>query len=65
MSVVPDGINISLSRKELISLYLVLMGSESNLDDTQREVFAQISDEVYRMLSIEEIEDINSYYLAM
>ncbi len=61
----PTGHFLDLSQRELISLYIVLAKYESELDETQRAVLGRVSDRVYELLSVEQIERIESFYESL
>lgn len=61
----PDDQTLSLSRKELISLYLILTGQEDSLDDTQHDVLRRVCELVYAQLSVDQVERIESYYESL
>jgi hypothetical protein len=53
---------LALTREELIALYILLARHEAELDERQREIQEEVSRQVYRLLSLDEIEDIEGYY---
>ncbi len=61
----PAGHFLELSQKELLSLYVVLAKYESELDETQRAVLGRVCDQVYEVLSVEQIEQIESFYESL
>lgn len=60
-----EHFELKLTRKQLIGLYRVLVESENVLDSSQQEVYKQVSQDVYSVLSVEELEDVDSYYSAL
>ena len=61
----PTGHFLDLSQRELISLYIVLAKYEAELDETQRAVLGRVCDQVYELLSVEQIERIESFYESL
>ncbi len=57
--------SLDLSQKELLSLYIVLTRYESELDNTQQGILGRICDQVYERLSVEQIEEIESFYESL
>jgi hypothetical protein len=57
--------SLRLTLKELISLYIVLSSQEDQLDPTQQSVLRRISDRLYRSLSVEQLEELQSYYTSL
>ena len=57
--------SLDLSHRDLISLYIILTKNESELDSTQQVVFGRVCDQVYRRLSVEQIENIDSLYESL
>ena len=53
---------LDLSQKELLSLYIILTRYELELDNTQQGILGRICDQVYERLSVEQIEEIESFY---
>lgn len=60
-----EHFGLKLTRKQLIGLYILLVESENALDSSQQEVYKQVSRDVYSILSVEELEDVDSYYSAL
>lgn len=58
----PDRHALDFSQRELLSLYIILTRYESELDNTQQGILRRVCDLVYERLSVEQIEDIESYY---
>jgi len=56
---------LDLSQKELLSLYIILTRYESELDNTQQGILGRICDLVYERLSVEQIEEIESFYESL
>lgn len=54
--------NLELTRKELVALYMMLASSEDELDACQLELYRRVSQVVYSVLSVEELEQIEAYY---
>ena len=54
--------SLDLSLRELLSVYLLLTRPESELDGTQQALLGRVCDQVYELLSVEQIEDIDSFY---
>lgn len=61
----PTGHFLDLSQRELLSLYIVLAKYEPELDETQRGVLGRVCDQVYELLSVEQIERIESFYESL
>ena len=61
----PARHTLDLSRRELLSLYIVLTKYESDLDNTQQGVLGRLCDQVYELLSVEQIEHIDSFYESL
>ena len=61
----PARHTLDLSRRELLSLYIVLTKYESELDNTQQGVLGRLCDQVYELLSVEQIEHIDSFYESL
>jgi hypothetical protein len=57
--------SLDLSHKELLSLYILLTKHESQLDNTQRVILRRVCDHVYRRLSVEQLEDAESFYESL
>ena len=57
--------SLDLSLKELVTVYLLLTRHESELDTTQRVLLGRVCDQVYDLLSVEQIEGIDSYYESL
>ena len=47
---------------ELIAIYLLLLKNEENLDNNQKAVRFKIEKEIFKYLSIEEMESIGDLY---
>lgn len=47
---------------ELISIYLLLLENDENIDTTQQFVRYKIEKEIFKYLSIEEMESIGELY---
>ena len=56
---------LDLSQKELFPLYIILTRYESELDNTQQGILGRICDHVYEHLSVEQIEEIESFYESL
>jgi len=56
---------LDLSLRELLSLYIILARYESELDNTQQGILGRVCDQVYARLSVEQIEDIESFYESL
>lgn len=61
----PTAHFLDLSQRELLSLYIVLAKHESELDETQRAVLGRVCEQVYELLSVEQIERIESFYESL
>ncbi|MEE8441586.1 MAG: hypothetical protein V3S41_07685 [Spirochaetia bacterium] len=61
----PARHTLDLSRREMLSLYIVLTKYESELDNTQQGVLGRLCDQVYELLSVEQIEHIDSFYESL
>ncbi len=53
---------MNIEGNELISIYLMLNENEGNLDTNQQLVKYKIEKEIFRYLSIEELETIGELY---
>lgn len=53
---------MNIEGNELISIYLMLNENEGNLDTNQQLVKYKIEKEIFRYLSIEEMETIGELY---
>lgn len=53
---------MNIEGNELISIYLMLIENEGNLDTNQQLVKYKIEKEIFRYLSIEEMETIGELY---
>jgi hypothetical protein len=56
------GTNLYLTHVELVGLYVRLSEQEEDLDGVQSALLRKISGELYRALSLMEMENIDSYY---
>ena len=65
MSDQAEAHSLQLSESELLSLYLLLTRHEAELDQRQQDLLDRIAQEVYGLLSVEEIEHIDSYYNSL
>lgn len=57
--------SLDLSQRELLSLYIILTRYESELDNTQQGILGRVCDQVYERLSVEQIEEIESFYESL
>ena len=60
-----DSDSLDLSHRELLALYIILTKHESELDYSQQAVLRRVCDQVYGRLSVEQLEDIESFYESL
>jgi hypothetical protein len=53
---------LKLTKKELISLYTILKPMEIHLEETAFNVLIHIEKELYRVLTIDEMENIQNMF---
>ena len=53
---------MNIEGNELVGIYLILIKNEENLDDNQQSVRYKIEKEIFKYLSIEEMESIGELY---
>ena len=53
---------MNIEGNELIGIYLMLINYEENLDNNQQSVRYKIEKEIFKYLSIEEMESIGDLY---
>lgn len=56
---------LRLEANELVALYMVLIRHEGELDQRQLGVLESVAAQVYAILSVDEIEHIESYYHSL
>lgn len=54
--------HMELTHSELVALYVALSRTEGELDDVQTKVLERLAGELYRELSVSEMEEIEAYY---
>jgi len=59
------GYVLQLTESELVSLYIVLTRHEGELDERQQELLERVAGLIYGLLSVEQIEQIESYYSSL
>ncbi len=65
MSGESGGYVLQLTESELVSLYIVLTRHEGELDERQQELLERVAGLIYGLLSVEQIEQIESYYSSL
>ncbi|MCK5673812.1 MAG: hypothetical protein KAH95_10580 [Spirochaetales bacterium] len=53
---------MDINGSELIAIYLLLIKNEENIDNNQQSVRFKIEKEIFKYLSIEEMETIGDLY---
>lgn len=56
------GVQILLSEKELLGIYMLLKAQESGLDITMSKLLNRIEKYLYQSLTIEELENLEDTY---
>ena len=57
--------NLRLSHSELVALFMLLRRDEADLDSRQIDVYDRVRSNLYRTMSVAEMEDVESYYNAL
>ena len=57
--------NLRFSHSELVALFMLLRRDEADLDSHQIDVYDRVRSNLYRTMSVAEMEDVESYYNAL